>query len=105
MSKEASRQMVQAAIDSVMKSMPKPQVLTPEQECLERAAVKIGKAKQNFMSHYKLLPVPPTFDGAVEMIYPMLRSEFKDWSKDDFATLACMTLSINAANSLRDHLT
>ena len=105
MNKDTSKRMVDAAIASVMKTMPKPQILTPEQECLQRANDKITNVRKQFMSHYRLMPVPPTFETAVEMIYPMLRSEFKDWSKEDFATLACMTLSISAADSLRDRLT
>ena len=77
---------------------------TPEQECLIKAERRIHTAKRIFGEQYRLRLIPPTFDEAVEMIYPILRQQFADWSKDDLATLACMTLSITAADSLRDHL-
>lgn len=89
------------------KTQPKQIPLTPEQQCLERANARIKEAQRHFLIKFKAFKdtngVPPTFNEAVEMIYPLLRTEFANWSKDDFATLACMTLAITAAHSLSDY--
>jgi hypothetical protein len=88
---------------TVKNGLPKPVILTAEQECLERANARILAARSKFMTILKSRPLPPTQNELIELIYPLLRQEFNDWNKDDFATLACMSLAIQAANSLRDY--
>lgn len=105
--KEKHRRMVADAVKQVTQNdklfMKPVRKLTTEQECLERANVRILRARSEFIAKIKLRATPPTFEELVEFIYPLLRSEFADWSKDDFATLACITLAINAAQSLHEH--
>jgi hypothetical protein len=107
MSPEAQRDMINAAVRQaeaeIMSKAPKP-VLTPEQQCLARANTHILAARQKFIAQFRLMPMRPSYEQAVEMIYPLLRAELASWSKDDFATLACMAIAITAAESLRDEL-
>ena len=100
-----AKNMINAALADVEKSLAKPPPKrTPEQLCLDRANARIIRAQSRFIAEFKAMKVPPTFNEAVELIYPILRQEFNDWNKDEFATLACMSLAIQASNSLRDHL-
>ena len=106
MNRITTHNIMSAIQDNAKKQIKEPPKLTPEQECLERANVRLKEAQRRFIVNFKDFKerngIPPTFNEAVEMIYPVLRSEFRDWSKDDFATLACMSLAITAAASLSD---
>lgn len=95
---------VDQLVNDVKKDLAKPKVtLTPEQQCLERANTRIRAAKSQFHIILKQRVIPPTMNELVDLIYPILRQNFNDWSRDDFATLACMHLAIQAAGSLSDH--
>ena len=97
-----SKNMIAAAVAQTAGTIIKPPTLTPEQECLERANARRHQAAVRFAKMLKDRPSRPRYNEAVEEVYPILRQEFNDWSKDDFATLACMMMAINAAETLRN---
>jgi hypothetical protein len=98
-----SKNMIDAAIKHTAQLMAHPLVKTPEQICLDRANARRHDAAIRFAKQLKLRPCPPNYNEAVEELYPILRQEFNDWSKDDLATLACMVLAITAVEQLREN--
>lgn len=100
---EKNRRMIADAIEQVTrKDKPVQVAVTPEQQCLEHANSKMNAVAVPFVVKLKLLPRRPEYYEVVELLYPMIRQEFATWSKDDFATLACMYLAIQSAQALKD---
>lgn len=102
--KERNRRMIGDAIEQVTrKDKPVQIAITPEQQCLEHANSKMNAVAVPFVARLKLLPQRPEYHECVELMYPMIRQEFANWSKDDMATLACMYLAIQSTQALKDN--
>lgn len=101
--KENHRRMIANAIKQVTQQDKSLNIAkTPEQLCLEHANSKMNAVAVPFVARLKTLPRRPEYHEVVELMYPMIRQEFATWSKDDFATLACMYLAIQSAQALKD---
>lgn len=98
-----SHNAVEAALNHVKKDIPQPKQLTPEQQCLERANKVMNNVAQRFARELQARLVRPEYHECVEQLYPIIRQEFSTWTKDEFATLACMHLAITATQALKDN--
>ena len=79
MNRDTTNNIVSKIVEDAAKAVPpKAQPLTPEQQCLERANHRIKAAQRQFLVKFKAFKdsngVPPTFNQAVELIYPLLRT-------------------------------
>ena len=101
--KEANRLMLNGAVAKAFADLPKPPKLTTEQVCLERANERMNSVAIKFSALLKASVIRPDYNQCVEKLYPLIRQNFNDWSKDDLATLACMQMAMTATAALRDN--
>jgi len=90
---------IKHALDQIEREKPK---LTEEQEVLQKAKAIHRETMLSFKTQYQMLPVPPTLDEAIVMIYKIYKDKFRSWNRDDLLVITAQVHAMIAADTIRE---